>query len=203
MPTLTSSTATGRGRHSGRIGIRSFFSPRSMIMATITLLLAVGVAVIATGGSYALWNKSVPTGSAASITSGTANLTVSTLSLSTTLLAPGRTIYGSAALVNTGDVPLALTATLSAPTSSTAFSQAVTLGFSTAATAAACTGAAPTSTATFASAAAAGFGTLPITATSASPLYLCVSLTLASTAPAVAQGQSASTFGIAVSGVQS
>jgi hypothetical protein len=202
MSSPNSVTAAGHGRHSGRIGFRSFFSLRSMIAATITLILAVGVAVMAAGGSYALWNKSVPTGSAATLTAGTANLTVSTLSLPTTPLAPGRTIYGSAALANTGDVPLSLTATLSAPTSSTAFSQDLTVGFSTATTAAGCATATFTSTATFSAASAATFGTLP-TAASAQPPYLCVSLTLASAAPTTAQGQTASTFGITISGVQS
>ena len=209
MSAITTTLAAGRGRHSlrrrhsGRVGFRSFFSLRSMVIVIITLVVAVGIAVIATGGSYALWNKSVPTGSAASISSGTVNLTVSTLTLPTTLLSPGLTVYGYAAVANTGDVALSLAGTLSAPTASTNFSQALTVGFSTAATAAACTGATPTSTATFASPSALTFGTLPTTATSVSPIYVCVSVTLAATAPAVAQGQSASAFGIALSGVQS
>ncbi len=209
MSSRGSSIPAGRGRHSrrrrhsGRVGFRSFLSPRSMITGTITLALAIGISVIAAGGSYALWNTSAPAGSATTLSSGTANLTVSTLSLSTTLLAPGRTFYGSAAVANTGDVPLSLTATLSGPTSSTVFSQGLTVGFSTAATAAACIGAAPASTATFASPSAATFGTLPTSATSGSPLYLCVSLTLNPSVSAAAQGQSASTFGVTLSGAQS
>ncbi|MET4782605.1 hypothetical protein [Glaciihabitans sp. UYNi722] len=191
------------GRHAANRGFLRFFSLRSMIITAVTLIAAISIAVIATGGTYALWNKSAQAAPAATITAGTANLTVSSLTLPTSALAPGRTIYGSTAVANTGTVPLALSATLSGPTSSTTFSQALTLGFGTAATAAACASFTPSSTATFASASTAAFGTLPLTATSGSPLYVCVSVTLASTVATGAQGQTASTFRITLSGVQS
>ena len=187
---------------SSRHVARRRLSVRSILMRTGAIAAAIALGLVATGGSYALWNRSVASGSSATITSGSANVTVSTLSLPTTPLYPGVTVRGSAPVSNGGSLSLSLRATVIGPASTTAFSQALTIGFGIAATAAGCSTSAIISSATFASGSVSTFGTLPTSATPSAPLFVCVAVTLASTAAASSQSQAAANFAVTISGTQ-
>jgi len=172
-------------------------------MTALAFVLAIGLAGVATGGTYALWNKSQPTASNAIITSGNAQLTVSTaLAMPTTAMYPGLVLYGSAALKNTGTIPLTLrTSGLTVPTSN-AFTQALKVGFATAADAASCSTGAVTSAwvySTFTSPTVATIGTpLAVGATA----VLCVSTQFATSPDNTVQGQSATAFIASIDGIQ-
>jgi hypothetical protein len=203
MSFLTRTAATEKGRHVARRSIRPLVSISSTLITGLTLLLAICLAGIATGGTYALWNRSQATGSTAVITSGNAQLTVTTaLSMPTTVMYPGVILYGSAALRNSGTIPLTLrTSGLTVPTS-TAFSQSLTIGFATASTAANCGAGIVSSTwiySTFASPTVAFIGT-PLGV--GSTAILCVSTQFTGAPDNTVQGQSASSFVAAIDGVQ-
>jgi len=179
-------------------------SPRTIIAAVAAIALAVCAAVIATGGTYALWNNSLTADSSAILSSGSATIVVtSALSMPTTPLYPGAMVYGSAVVKNTGTVPLTLRTTgLTIPASNT-FSQALTVKFATATDAPNCAAGTVTSSwvsSTFASPAVAAVGGPFATGTSS---VLCVAVSLSSTAATSAQGQSALSFVAVVDGIQS
>jgi predicted ribosomally synthesized peptide with SipW-like signal peptide len=179
-------------------------SPRTIITAAAAIALAVCAAVIATGGTYALWNNSLAVDSSATLSSGSATLVVTTaLTMPTTPLYPGATVYGSAVVKNTGTVPLTLRTTgLTIPTSNT-LSQALTVKFATAADAPSC--AAGTVTSSWVSSTFAAPTTAPVgspVAVGASSV-LCVAVSLSSTVATSAQGQSALNFVAVVDGIQS
>ena len=172
-------------------------------MTALAFVLAISLAGVATGGTYALWNKSQPTASNAIITSGNAQLTVSTaLAMPTTVMYPGLVLYGSAALKNTGTIPLTLrTSGLTVPTSN-AFTQALKVGFATATDAANCSTGVVTSAwvySTFASPTVATIGT-PLAV--GSTAVLCVSTQFATSPDNTVQGQSATAFVAAIDGIQ-
>ncbi|MHC5795619.1 hypothetical protein ACVXZ4_05615 [Lacisediminihabitans sp. FW035] len=203
MTNLTRTASSRRGRHLARRSIRSLVSVRSLIMTTLAFVLAIGLAGVATGGTYALWNKSQPTASNAIITSGNAQLTVSTaLAMPTTAIYPGLVLYGSAALKNTGTIPLTLrTSGLTVPTSN-AFTQALKVGFATAADSASCSTGAVTSAwvySTFASPTVATIGTPLAVGNTA---VLCVSTQFGNSPDNTVQGQSATAFVASIDGIQ-
>ena len=170
--------------------------------ATLVVVGAMGLAVFAAGGTYALLNSSTSIGSAASITSGTAALTVSPLTMSTAVLYPGLTTYGAATVTNTGDVPLSVRITgLTSPTATTPLSESLTIGVGVAASSADCTSGAvtPSWTGTFAAATTATIGP-PLAAGSSATL--CVSAEMPLDAAAGSQSQSAANFGILIDGIQ-
>ncbi|CAN5325581.1 hypothetical protein BH09ACT1_BH09ACT1_19830 [soil metagenome] len=184
--------------------VRRFFSIRKMISTAGVLVAAIALALFATSGSYALWNKSVPAVSSSTITSGSASLAItSALAVPSTPMYPGLTIYAPATVSNTGSVDLALTAKLTGPATATTYSAALTIGMATATSAANCSAGtvdSSWSTATFASPNVATFGsTLPDASTGN---VICVSITLASTVAASAEGAAASSFSIALTGTQ-
>ncbi|SDK60885.1 hypothetical protein SAMN05216282_108139 [Cryobacterium psychrotolerans] len=171
--------------------------------ATLVVVGAMGLAVLAAGGTYALLNSSTSIGSAASITSGTAALTVSPLTMSTAVLYPGLTTYGAATVTNTGDVPLSVRITgLTSPTATTPFSQSLTIGGGIVASPAACSSGTftPGWAGPFPSATTAVVGSVLAAGSSAT---FCVSVTMALTAAPGSQGQSATNFGILIDGIQS
>lgn len=183
---------------------RRLFSIRKLISTAGILVAAIAIALFATSGSYALWNKSVPAVSTSTITSGSASLAVtSALAVPATPMYPGLTIYAPATLSNTGSVDLALSAKLTGPATATTYSAALTIGMATATSAANCsagTVSSTWSTATFASPTIATFGgTLPAASTGN---VVCVSITLSSTVAAGAEGMAASSFSIALTGTQ-
>jgi hypothetical protein len=174
-----------------------------MLTTTVAVIVAICLAGVTTGGTYALWSKSQSTNSAATISSGTASLVVTTaLAMPATPMYPGLTVYGSAVLQNTGTVPLTLRTTGLAVPTSNSFSQAMKVGFATAATAANCAVGTVNSAwvySTFASPSVAPIGTPFAVGTSA---VLCVSVELSSTADNAAEGQSATDFAAVVDGIQ-
>jgi hypothetical protein len=205
MTSLTRTATSGKGRHVARRGIRTLVSIRSMMMTAVTLLIAVCLAGVATGGTYALWNKSQPTGSNAVITSGNAELTVtSPLAMPTRVMyqgMPNPVLYGSAALKNTGTIPLTLRLTgLTVPTSN-AFTQSLKVGVAIAADAAKCAGGTVSSAwvyGTFPSTAVAALGTVAVDQSK----VVCVSVQFSATPDKSIQGQSALNFVVSVEGVQ-
>ena len=194
-------TTDPRGGGSGARTARGL-SLRSILSATAVVLTAILLAVLGAGGSYALLNSSASLSSATTIRSGTAALTLSALTLPTTALYPGAVVFAPVTVTNSGSVPLAVRATaLTPPLAQTSLSGALTIGLAIAASAAVCSAGsvAPTWSGTFASASAASLGkTIPVGGSA----ILCVSVTLSSTAPATAQGQSATNFGIVIDGIQ-
>ena len=208
---VTRTASSDRGRHAYRRGLRAFYSPRSMAMSSIALLVAICLAGLATGGTYARWNKSQDANTKASsvIVSGTPQLSITTaLAMPTTPMYPGLTIYGSAVLQNTSTStsPLALSIRTTGLTvaTSNAMSQALTIGLATASSAANCsagTVSSPWVTSTFASPATATIGPAFL---SGSSRILCVSATLSSTGTsAAAKGQATSNFTVVIDGIQS
>ncbi len=184
-------------------GLARFFSIRTMVSTTAALLVAVALATVAAGGTYAMWNQSAAITSGATIRSGTAELAVtSALVMPSTRLYPGLSIHAPVSLQNTGNVPLQLrVSSLVAPSAASTFSQSIVIGFALAPSSAACSAGsiAPTWTGTFASHSSTAFGA-PIAAGSAA--VLCVSVALPTTAPNGGQNQTAANFGGIIDSVQ-
>lgn len=165
--------------------------------------VAVAIAVIAAGGTYAFYSDSATTASGMTLTAGNAALSVtSPLAVPATALYPGLTVAGTAAVRNTGTVPLQLrVAGLTPPASATAFSGALVVGVSAVATTGACTAATtPARSGTFTAVPTGAFG--GVVAPGATSL-VCVTVTLPASAPAGAAGAGAASFSLAVNGVQS
>ncbi|QQD75507.1 hypothetical protein I8920_11800 [Curtobacterium sp. YC1] len=128
-------TATPRttGRH------RATRRHRWVWPVALGLVVAVGTALLGTGGTYALWNGTAST-AATSVRSATATITVGTLSsMNTTVLGPGTSTRGTFTVRNTGSIPLSMrVATTSATSSSTAALGELTLRLATVSSAADC-----------------------------------------------------------------
>ena len=171
---------------------RSALTFRRSAVAVALTSVAIVVAVLGAGGTFALWNSAAAASTPATVKSGTATLAVtSPLAMSTATLYPGAVITGPVAFTNTGDTPLALQVTaLSAGLPVTTFSQALTVGIG-AGTAAACLAGTVTATwtGTASSFVAGGIG---VTVASGAITNLCISITLATSAASSAQGLSAS-----------
>jgi hypothetical protein len=109
----------GRARHrsperasSSRRPLRSLWAGTGVVAGTVA------VALVATGGTYALWNSAVaPT--AVTVASGTAGLSVGGVkALDTSALGPGGTTAGTFSATNTGSVALAMRVTAGTTTAS-------------------------------------------------------------------------------------
>jgi hypothetical protein len=175
---------------------------RPMTKAVASVAVAICLAVLAAGGTYALLNSNASTGSAVTIKSGTATLSVSPLTMSTTALYPGLTTYGTATVTNSGDVPLSVRITqLTSPTSTTPFSQSLTIGVGLAASPTACSNGTftPAWTGAIPSATTAVIGSGLAVGSSAT---FCVAVAMPLTAVSGSQGQSAANFGILIDGTQ-
>ena len=183
--------------------LHRMFSIASMAKAVAALILAIGLATTAAGGTYALWNSSATVVASTPIKSGTAALTLASgLAMPNTQLYPGITVYGSAVFKNDGDIPLTLrVASLSAPTASNAFSSALAMSVGRAASAADCSAGSITNAVTvaFGSSLAAPIGAAVAPAQTG---VVCVAATLPSTAPNGGQGLSASNFALTIDGAQ-
>lgn len=172
-------------------------------VAIASIVGAIVLAVTAAGGSYAYLSQSAVAAPATAVTSGTATLAVtSALTLPATKMYPGSTLYGTATVANTGDVPLALRVTgLTPPATSTDFTRSLVVTVGVATTTAQCTsGTTPVAwTGTFASATTASLGSS--LALSASGI-LCVAVTLPPTAPSGSQSQSGVSVAVLIDGTQ-
>jgi len=173
-------------------------SLRTMVSAALLVTVAIALAVLGAGGSYAYLNASAPVAAATTIKSGTATLTVSSLTLPVSALYPGATVNAPVTVTNNGDVPLALRiAGFTPPTPATTLSASLSIGLSV--------GACPVvpnpswSALLSTTPVVTSLGkTLPIGGST----LLCVSVTLPLSAPATAQGLSATNFGIVIDGIQ-
>ena len=116
-------TPTHVGRHAAK---RKSTVTRSVLTTTGVFAVAIGAAIAATGGTYALWNdNAVPAGSG--ISTGNTGLTVENVTdytipgLNLSQLYPGTSVFTSTPLVikNTGYTPLQVTPAVATYTSST------------------------------------------------------------------------------------
>ncbi|PYY60662.1 hypothetical protein DEJ17_05795 [Curtobacterium sp. MCSS17_011] len=109
-------TATPRttGRH------RAARRHRWVWPVALGLVVAVGTALLGTGGTYALWNGTAST-AATTVRSATATVSVgSTTAMNTAALGPGTSTTGTFTVRNTGSVPLSMRVTTTASKSSVA-----------------------------------------------------------------------------------
>ncbi|PYY63358.1 MULTISPECIES: TasA family protein [unclassified Curtobacterium] len=109
-------TATPRttGRH------RAARRHRWVWPVALALVVAVGTALLGTGGTYALWNGTAST-AATTVRSATATVSVSsTTAMNTAVLGPGTSTTGTFTVRNTGSVPLSVRVTTTASKSSVA-----------------------------------------------------------------------------------
>ncbi|WP_148076750.1 TasA family protein [Frigoribacterium sp. PhB24] len=98
----------GRARHRSTERASSSRRPlRSLWAGTAVVAGAVTVALVATGGTYALWNTS-STSNAQVVRSGTAALSISGQPNLGTPLAPGQATATTFSVTNGGDVPLSM-----------------------------------------------------------------------------------------------
>jgi len=152
-------------------------------------LMAVGVliAVIAAGGTYALWNDTAPV-AAATISTGKTGITVNddpntfSVDLSSTSLLPGKSVVPAAPirLKNVGDTPLRVTAPSIAFTpASAALSPYLTIAMTTT-TATTCTGTADT--------APLPASIAPISFAVGQTVTVCLEIRLAANTPSTLQG---------------
>lgn len=197
--TITSMT-TSPGDLAGQTAPRpAAFGLRGILKALATVTTALAIGVLATGGTYALWNKSTAIASA-TITAGTAGLAVTTpLSMPATVIYPGLTIYGTFAVKNTGNVSMLLSVkSLALPP--TALGSALTVSAGVVSTAGACaTGVSLPWSGTAASVATVNLsGTALAVGASAT---VCVALAVPLPAPVSAAGQTAA-FTLGVNGIQ-
>lgn len=193
---LVSTTARARER---------IFSIRSILKALAALMAALFIGVIATGGTYALWNKST-TIAGGTVTAGSAGLVISSpLTMPSTLLYPGLSTYGAFVVTNTGTVPLQLSVQSLTGITATPFSQSLTVAVAIAPAVSAAVADCPSlasypwsriSTSPTA-------GALGSTLNAGASATLCVSTALAANAPATAQGQSVPAFTLTIGGIQS
>ncbi|MDO9396280.1 MAG: TasA family protein [Herbiconiux sp.] len=184
-------TNAAGGRHAlSRRGARPSLA-RRMMMVVMTAGAATALAVVASGGTYALFNSTAST-AGGTLRAGTATLSVSTLTLDAARLNPGGIALGTATVQNTGNVKLALRLSgVTRTSTSTAYSSALLVGVSAVDPAVACpaTPAASTWSHTFAEAAAASPAVVPaelgiVLAKETGTAKLCVSVQLPSTASA-------------------
>lgn len=110
-------TTTRRARHRSSVRGGAARPVRSLWLGAAVVTCAVVVALATTGGTYALWNKSVaPT--TQQVRSGTASLVVSGSSATSAPMAPGGSVATSFVVTDTGDVPLSLRLAVTSTTSS-------------------------------------------------------------------------------------
>jgi hypothetical protein len=116
-------TPTHTGRHAAK---RKTPVTRNVLTTTAIFAVAIGGALAATGGTYAMWNDNVaPAGS--NVATGNTGLTVQSVSsytipnMALTELYPGTSVFTPTPLVvtNTGTTPLAVTPAAATFTSST------------------------------------------------------------------------------------
>ena len=187
-------------------GLQRIFSIRPILKALAAVTVALFIGVIATGGTYALWNKST-TIAGGTVNAGSASLVISSpLTMPSTLLYPGLTTYGAFVVTNTGTVPLQLSVqSLTGVTTTTPFSQSLTVAVAVApavgATVADCPSLAAYPWSRISTSPTAG--DLGSTLNAGTSATLCVSTALAANAPATAQGQSVPAFTLTIGGIQS
>lgn len=187
-----------------RGALRRIFSIWSILKALAAFSAAIIVGVVATGGTYALWNSSVNIGGG-TVKAGAATLVISRpLTMPSTLLYPGLTTYGAFVVTNSGDVPLQLTLQSLTGVISNGFTQNLTVSVAVAPSASATVADCPAISSYPWSrvATAPTAGSLGATLNVSASATVCVATSLASNAPTAAQGQSISSFTLTIGGTQ-
>lgn len=171
---------------------RSALSPSSFGSAPFTTLraatiftIAIAIALIGTGGTYAYLNSSATAAPASILSAGTSALTVGSQSLNWSALTPGKSVTGTFSITNTGDVPLVLSATVAATMTPSALADPFTISV--------VNGACPAS--------GVPSGSLNNTLAAGASTSACLVVTLPMNAPASAQSASAA-ITATISGVQ-
>jgi hypothetical protein len=190
-------------RENARV-LERIFSIRSILKALAAVMAALFVGVIATGGTYALWNKSTNI-AGETVKAGAAALVISSpLTMPSTLLYPGLTTYGTFVVTNSGDVPLQLTVQSLTGVASTSFSQSLTVAVAidpaVGATVADCPSLASYPWSRISTSPTAG--SLGATLNAGASATLCISTALASNAATTAQGQAVPGFSLTIGGTQ-
>lgn len=187
-----SSSGQRRGRRPGSL-VRSTVAAAGVIAAAVT------VGLVGTGGTYALWNTSA-TVPGATLSTGTIGLTIDggqTASFGNlaAALGPGDGVAQAVTLVNTGTTPLTISA--SSTTGAGPLASYLTLALAPVAATSSC------STGVATGAPLVGYTTADLFALPGGASQLvCVALTLPTTAPATAAGQTADIH-LAFTGTQS
>ncbi|WP_394771216.1 hypothetical protein [Lacisediminihabitans sp.] len=184
--------------------MQRIFSIRFILKALAAVTVALLVGVIATGGTYALWNTST-TIAGGTVKAGAATLVVSSpLTMSSTPLYPGLTTYGAFVVTNSGDVPLQLSVQSLTGVIASSFSRSLTVSVTVdprvGGTVADCPGLASYPWSLVSTAPTTG--SLGSTLNTGASATVCVSTTLDSGAPTAAQGQSAPAFVLTIGGTQ-
>jgi len=153
--------------------------------AALVLVVAIGLGLVGTGGTYAYLNASVSATPGTTLTAGTAALTVGGPSLNWSALAPGDAVAGTFTITNTGDVPLVLSAAITATMTPSSTANPFTISVSN--------GACPVS--------GLPTGTLNGTLAAGATTNACLVVALPTNAPANAQSASAA-ISATISGIQ-
>jgi hypothetical protein len=175
-------------------------TPRSVIGALTFLSATICLSLLATGGSYALWNGAVAV-KGGTLNTGTIGLTINgassyTLPLPTSKLAPGQSVTATATFANGGSVPVsAFVSSTSLSTNTNGLASYLTLTVAPVASVGACVAGVSGGT----SAALASFNTTsaPYAMPAGSSKLVCFVLTLSNTAPVSVEG-GATTFSMNV-----
>lgn len=179
-----------RGRAKGAIG------------GGLGIAAALVISLGATGGTYAYLSDTSDVTEGATLRAGTAELAVTGSPISLTGFYPGLTQYRAVTVTNTGTTPLALSVDALARTSAAnAFSNSLTVGIATTATAAACTGGTVASVWSAALGSAAPAGALGYTLAPGASRVVCVATTMANTAP-LSAASLAATYTVTLGGTQ-
>ncbi|MFB2554467.1 hypothetical protein [Herbiconiux liangxiaofengii] len=188
-------------RRPGRHGPGSRSAAAKRLLTTTILTGAAVVLAVAAAGTTSARLTSAAAVAGAVVRSGTAQLDVTApLGLGTGGLYPGASVTGSAVLTNGGQVPLSLGVSgLAFPGPATAFSGSLTVGLSIVDTGATCPAVSTTWTGTATAATATDLG---VRVAPGGAKRLCVSVSLAVSAPAAANGSTPASFTLGIDGRQ-
>jgi len=180
-----------RAAHRAQVaGTRSLLSFATFFRVLATLVVAIALALVATSGSYAFLSSSAPVkllpgsdSTSVRLTAGTTSIAVSTPTLELTGFYPGLTRSADATVTVSGAVSLALSVSSITGTSTTGFSVTIAPGL--------CSAKAPAITT----------GSLGVTVAPGASTSICVTVGLATSAPATAINTSA-TLTAVITGAQ-
>lgn len=177
-------------------------APVRMLLGAAGVSGAVIMGIVAGGGTFAVWNVAAPVASAATVKAGSSAITATPLQLAASALYPGRTIYATSSIRNTGTTPLSISLdAVTGPAVATPFSSALTVSVAVTNSAADCVAGKVTA------AANAGAGTTmkAVLAPSVAPgsaALVCVGIGLSPDAPAAAAGGATTALTLLISGAQ-